>query len=75
MSTQQLSDGQWVETTNVSKVELFVQNQNLLVTLKTGHLVGVHGPGALQDVDMFDKMRKTEYLTYSVYRHSKSYKS
>jgi hypothetical protein len=72
MSLLTLSDGQQVETRNISKVELFEEDQNLLITLKTGHILGVHGSGVVNDANLLDNINEANHPTYTIYRKSKS---
>jgi hypothetical protein len=68
MSTQTLSDGQRIETSEIFKIELLQEHQNLLVTLKDGRIVGVHGDGVVGDTNMLESLKKKEHLAYPVYR-------
>ena len=68
MSLQMLSDGQCVETSHISKVEVFEEALNLLVTLKNGRMVGVHGDGVHKDAALLENIRDKESLTYVVHR-------
>jgi hypothetical protein len=67
VSLQMLSDGQCVETSGISKIELFEETQNLLVTLKNGHLLGVHGNGVTKDAILLEYLGKKECLRYLVF--------
>jgi len=68
MSQQMLSDGQCVDLSRISKVELFEKAQNLLLTLKNGRMVGVHGHAVIKDADLLENARDKEGLKFLVHR-------
>ena len=72
MSQRMLSDGQSVELSRISKVELFEKAQNLLLTLKNGRMVAVHGHAVINDADLLENARDKEELTFPIHRNGKS---
>jgi hypothetical protein len=62
MANIQLSDGQRVDSDNIAKAEVY--SDDLLITLKTGEPVKVHGSGVHDDVTLLENMSGGKYLVF-----------
>jgi hypothetical protein len=63
MTTISLSDGQTINSEDIAKAELYPDD--LLITLKNGRLIKVHGPKTDDDAQLLEQVTDRKYGVFS----------